>query len=91
MRVERRIFTAVAAIGLTLAGPTLAETTPAATTTETQPLTEKKTCKTYVQIGSRLGGKKVCRTKAEWAEAARLARDEVEEQQTRRQWNPSGS
>ena len=54
----------LAAALLSVAGQTPAPST----TTTTPPVTdlEKKVCKTIKDAGSRLGGKRECRTKAEW-------------------------
>ena len=37
-----------------------------------------KICEVYTPIGSRLGSKKVCGTRAEWAEKRRLDREAIE-------------
>jgi len=41
-------------------------------------------CEKQEVLGSRLGGKKVCKTRAEWAEQRRLDRLDVERVQTQR-------
>ena len=42
----------------------------------------EKICQVIKPIGSRLGGKKICATRAEWAEQKRLDREATEKAQT---------
>ena len=44
---------------------------------------EKKICKKTVDTGSLVRGRKICRTRAEWAKSARTAREEAEKMQDR--------
>jgi hypothetical protein len=41
-------------------------------------------CEKQEEIGSRLGGTKVCKTRAEWAEERRVARQDIDKVQTQR-------
>jgi len=41
----------------------------------------EKVCEVYTPIGSRLGSRKVCATRAEWAEKRRLDRETVDRAQ----------
>ena len=41
-------------------------------------------CERQEEIGSRLGGTKVCKTRAEWAEERRLSRQDIDKVQTQR-------
>ena len=41
----------------------------------------QKVCETYTPIGTRIGTKKVCGTRAEWAEKRRLDREAIERAQ----------
>jgi hypothetical protein len=75
---------AIAVCG-TLAIPALAyaaDPAPAATATpvanQTTPKKDRKVCKTIEEKGSRLGGKRVCRSQAEWNEIAAQQRQEIE-------------
>ena len=58
---------------LASSAPALAQETPAAAPTA-KPQEEKKICRMVDATGSILGGKRVCRTKAEWAEISERAR-----------------
>ena len=42
------------------------------------PAKEKKICRVQETTGSRLGGKRICKTQAEWDEMAANARNDVE-------------
>ncbi|MGE7206147.1 hypothetical protein ACQKJZ_10765 [Sphingomonas sp. NPDC019816] len=42
------------------------------------PVKEKKICRMQETTGSRLGGKRICKTQAEWDEIAANARNDVE-------------
>jgi hypothetical protein len=52
----------------------LAEATPV----KSQGDPNKKICETITPIGSRLGSKKVCATRAEWEEKRRLDREAID-------------
>ncbi len=54
------------------------------------PDAEKKICKREKQIGSLVRAKKICRTKAEWDEAAEQARQDVGEMQRTSRAPPNG-
>jgi len=44
-------------------------------------------CERQEEIGSRLGGQRVCKTRAQWAEERRVARDDVDKAQMQRDLN----
>jgi hypothetical protein len=84
-------FVSVAALmlALSLAAPSLADpgqntpgvapsSTTTASTTDSAHDPNKIICHTEVPTGSRLGGHKVCRTRAEWADIARDAKDQLD-------------
>lgn len=48
-------------------------------------------CERVEEIGTRLGGSRVCMTRAQWAEQRRLNREEVDRVQTRRDCGPLGT
>ncbi len=56
---------------------------PLASTSETQAekADDRTVCKTVTATGSRLGKKRVCYTRSEWAELTRRSRETVEETQ----------
>ena len=95
-------FAALAATLIVLtAGPSLADpaqNTPGAapsassTTTATSARDPNKMiCKSEIPTGSRLGGHKVCRTRAEWADIARDAKDQLDNVSIHAdQMNPQG-
>lgn len=41
-------------------------------------------CERQEELGSRLGGQKVCKTRAQWAEDRRVARQDIDKVQTQR-------
>lgn len=94
-----RIIPLIAAGTLCVAGAAFAQTPPAqtsqtqATQQKTQPAKpahdpDEVICRRQDDTGSRLGGTKICHTRAEWDEISRVSRDEVERaQQTVRQPN----
>lgn len=59
-----------------------APTAPAAQTEEGE--TNKVVCRRVEAIGTRLGSKKVCRTKAQWDQEAAANRQDLERSQTQR-------
>jgi hypothetical protein len=89
-----RIIVTVGAVAL-MACSTLAlsqettSTTTTATTTTTAPAVtgkpaEKLVCQTVEQLGTRLGGHRECKTRAQWAEERRLNREMIDRSQTQR-------
>jgi hypothetical protein len=56
--------------------PALAQVTKAA------PDPNQKVCQVITPVGSRLGGKKICATRAEWEEKKRADREATEKAQT---------
>lgn len=41
-------------------------------------------CERQEEIGSRLGGERVCKTRAQWAEERRVSRQDIDKAQTQR-------
>lgn len=54
---------------------------PEPLTIEPEPKADKKVCKTVTITGSRLPGKKVCKTKEEWDAEAALVQEDLRSQQ----------
>ena len=78
---------------LALAGPAAAQTgpaDPAAPSSSQPPLKDpnRVICEKQEEIGSRLGGKKVCHTAAEWQELRRQNKEQIEDWQQRLTANP---
>jgi hypothetical protein len=78
---------------LALATPVAAQTAPAdpAAPSSSQPPVKdpnRMICERQEEIGSRLGGKKVCHTAAEWQELRRQNREQVDDWQQRLTANP---
>jgi hypothetical protein len=76
-------------VALVVSTPAVAQTAPtdsASAATATQKLKDpnRVICEREEVIGSRLGGKKICRTAAEWEAARQQARDEIDDWQRRR-------
>jgi hypothetical protein len=77
----------IAYIALLLgSGPALAQADPAATPTQAAPAAQTKIadrviCQRVEEIGSRLGGKRVCMTQQQWDEQRRHTREDFEEAQ----------
>ena len=70
-----------------LATPVLAnsaEPAPAAGSQADEGETNKVVCRRVESIGTRLGSKKVCRTKAQWDSEAAANRQDLERSQTQR-------
>lgn len=44
-------------------------------------------CERQEEIGSRLGGQRVCKTRAQWAEERRVSREDVDKAQMQRDLN----
>lgn len=78
--MKRRImtvaFVAVSLIALAAVFPAFAQTT------SVQRDPNEKICQIIKPTGSRLGGKKICATRAEWEEQKRLDREATEKAQT---------
>jgi hypothetical protein len=71
---------------LALAAPTSAQTAPAdpatgQTATPKAKDPNRMICEKVEEIGTRLGGRKVCRTSAEWDAARRAAKGQVDDWQ----------
>jgi hypothetical protein len=64
-----------------LASPTLAQATQPAPTAAPTAAKPKLICEKQEQLGTRLGGLKVCHTKAEWDELRAQARQDLEQNQ----------
>lgn len=79
---------AIALYAMTLAAPAAfaqqsptQDGQPQATAPVVASETEKQICKKEKELGSRLGGKKTCKTKTEWDEFHRQQRAETEQMQ----------
>jgi hypothetical protein len=44
-------------------------------------------CERQQEIGSRLGGERVCKTRAQWAEERRVSREDIDKAQMQRDLN----
>lgn len=62
----KKTLSAIAVLALLSTSAIAAETNPTETTNTAQPK-EKKLCRKVAVTGTILGGKKVCRTRADWA------------------------
>lgn len=72
-------------LGLSAPAAAQAQTTPPASQAQpTGPNQNEVICQKQEVIGSRLGAKKVCKTRAEWADARTQDRHELERVQTQR-------
>ena len=83
----------IALASLGLATPAIGQITSAdsaPTTPRSQKVTnpERMICEKQEEIGSRLGGKKVCHTAAEWQELHRQNREQIDDWQQRLTANP---
>lgn len=77
------------AFSVLAAAPALADATTATDTAATtaSPAKPKLICEHEDEIGTRLGGHRVCKTAAQWAEERRAAREAVDRAQTVRACN----
>ena len=88
---------AVAAAALCLAAPAIAQTPPATQAPSAAPAKDKDPnriiCEREDEIGTRLGGKKVCKTAAEWQLERQQQRETLEgvQRQGTSTGSPSGS
>jgi hypothetical protein len=73
-----------------LSAALLGTASPAAMAYADAPDAQKQVCKRPKQIGSLVRTKKICRTKAEWAEAEAQARQDVGEMQRTSRAPPNG-
>jgi len=71
----------VAMFAVSSAAPLLAQEQPAQKKTRDP---NEVVCERQEELGSRLGGTKVCKTRAEWAEERRLSRQDIDKVQTQR-------
>lgn len=74
----------VAMLAVSTSAPLLAQDQPAPKKTRDP---GEIICERQEEIGSRLGGQKVCKTRAEWAEERRLSRQDIDKAQTQRDLN----
>ena len=58
--------------------PAATAVAPTTQPVQVKPRGERPVCKTIEEKGSRLGGKRVCRTQAEWNELSAQQRHEIE-------------
>jgi hypothetical protein len=85
--MSKSIFVSGALAFAMLATPVLAnssEPAPAAGGQADEGETNKVVCRRIESIGTRLGAKKVCRTKAQWDSEAATNRQDLERSQTQR-------
>jgi hypothetical protein len=78
------ILIAVMTVGLAAAEPTTAAKTaptPSATQVADKDPSAKLICRTMIPTGQRLGGERVCKTKADWERINRDAKDMVDSAQ----------
>jgi hypothetical protein len=73
-----------------LSAALLSSASPTAVTSATKADADKKICKREKQIGSMVRTKKICRTRAEWDEAAAQARQDMGEIQRTSRAPPNG-
>lgn len=83
----------IAISSLTLAAPAIAQiapTDPASPSSTQSKLKDQNRmiCEKQEEIGSRLGGKKVCHTAAEWQELRRQNKEQIDDWQQRLTANP---
>jgi hypothetical protein len=84
---------AIVILSLALAVPVGAQTAPAdpAASSSSQPKLKdpnRTICEKQEEVGSRLGGKKVCHTAAEWQHLRQQNREQVDDWQQRLTANP---
>ena len=88
MKINPACALAAAAAGLLVSAPSAAQTQPAAPPAATgQKATgsgNEMVCERQAVTGSRLGSRKVCMTRAQWADLRLQDRQEIEKAQTRR-------
>ena len=88
MKIIQAGALATAAAGLFASAPSAAQTPPAAARAATsQKATDsgnEVVCERQPVTGSRLGSRKVCMTRAQWADLRLQDRQEIEKAQTRR-------
>ena len=77
MRHFLALFMAAGMGLLTLGSGARAEDSPANAKADAN----EKVCEVYTPVGSRLGSKKVCGTRAEWAEKRRLDKEAIDRAQ----------
>ena len=84
--MTKSLIAAGAAALFMLAGPVAAksDTAPATAAQADEGETNKMVCRRVESIGTRLGSKKVCRTKAQWDAEAAANRQDLERSQTQR-------
>lgn len=89
-----RFFAAAATVLLAAGSPALADSSASGTaqpTTKTDDGEQNKTvCRRVESIGTRLGAKRVCRTKGEWDAEQAANRMDLERSQTQR-WGKDGN
>lgn len=75
----------IALSALVIAAPAVAAGESAKSEDKSKPI-----CKTYKETGSRLGGKKICMTEAQWEEHRQTTKADIDRAQTQ-QVNKQGS
>ena len=78
MRLRSSLFVVGALVGL-VAGPVLAQSAPTPANNQGKKALDPNevVCEKQEVIGSRLAAKRICRTRAEWAEQRRIDREVV--------------
>jgi hypothetical protein len=78
----KQVLLLSAAAALTVAATPPAEPAAPPTVATTSTYASKQICRTEIDIGTRLGGKRICRTQAEWDVVRAEARKAAERAQT---------
>ena len=88
MKIIQTCTLAAAVAGLSASAPVAAQTpaatAPAATNPKAADNSNEVVCERQEITGSRLGTRRICKTRAEWADLKLQDRQEVEQAQTRR-------
>lgn len=75
---------AFAAIGLLAGAASYAEPTPTSPPPKADP--ERRICRTYREVGTRLGGYRACHSAAEWEDLRRQTQANIDHIQNNRPW-----
>ena len=76
----KSLWPSVALVSVSILAPANSPALAQATTAGPDP--NQKICQVITPVGSRLGGKKICATRAEWEERKRADREATEKAQT---------
>ena len=80
----RQVRMAMISAAVAALGTTAAFATPDSASTKQQRDPNEVVCEKQQELGSRVAMKRICMTRAEWAERRRLDRSEIEKAQTNR-------